>query len=113
MTIKAVTDFIASWFTPDDQEGEETPARFLIKPLNGVQYAEIVTEFNQATSMLTASGISKTLKYGLKDWEGIEGSEGALTYDAKNLKYLPGDYHHLIAAEIISRSSVQEDEIKK
>lgn len=115
MAIKAITDLTPEWFTPEGQEGDENPVKFLIKPLNGLQHAEIIGELRQEGEgfRITTDGITKALKYGLEDWIGVEGESGPINYQFKNLKYLPGDYHHLVAGEILRKTTISEDEQKK
>lgn len=115
MTIKAISDLAPAWFTPDDQEEEETPARFKIQQLNGIQSAEVFAEFRKDgdTPRLTAHGIKTAIKYGLCDWEGIEGESGEVKFSLENLDVLPGQYHVLIASEILAKADMTEDEAKK
>lgn len=116
MSIKAIKRLSGLWFTPEDQKGEDKPARFKIQPLNGLQHAEIISELRSdgRDYHLTYTGIQSALKNGLIDWENIEDEEGKpLSFKPSNLRCIPGNYLHEIAGEIIGLSNISEDDAKK
>ena len=116
MAIKAISDFSPTWFIPDDQAGEKSPAQFKIKQLNGIQAAEVFAELkmiNDVDASLSAEGVRLAIRYCLVGWDGIEGEGGPVVFSQDKLKYLPGHYHPQIAGAIVSKSNLSEDEAKK
>jgi len=115
MAIRAITDFSETWFTPEDQQGEDTPARFKVRQLDGLQTTALFSEMrmNGDQLALTAAGIRHAVNCGLVGWENIENEKGPLEFKKQNLKFLPGEYHSLIASEITIKSMMQDDEQKK
>lgn len=115
MAIRALTGIAAEWFTPPSQEGEDSPARFKLQPMNGEQFNMVLPDvlITEESAKINGDGVRQILAYGLIDWEGVEGSEGsALSCNRQNHKFLPGFVRLEIASEIFRRSIVSEDERK-
>lgn len=115
MTIKAVGKLVPEWFTPEDQEKEDSPARFKIKALNGIEKAEAMNNLRiEGDKMhLNFQGVLSVLKNGLLDWEEISDEKGPVNYSYDNLNVLPGEYHMQVAKAILDKSEVSEETKKK
>lgn len=114
MSIKIISKLSPEWFTPKDQRKEETPTRFKIRQLNGVEHAEVMAELREdgGRNYLTFRGVMAALK-GLLDWENVEDQNGEVTFSQSNLKMIPGDYLHEVAGAILEKSNISEEEEKK
>lgn len=101
----------AVWYVPEDYKGEDNPPRFKIRPLNSEEYADIAmgaTDTGDGVS-IGSSGIKKAVRAGLVDWENIGENE---PFSLSKISLLPTDIYMEVASEIISISSLQENEIK-
>lgn len=130
MATQARTGLVAEWFTPLDQrdtladpespESEsnpltviDRPTRYRLKPLDGMQFAEIMTmgEHGLDGSFIpTHVGRKLTLAYTLKDWENLDHKDKPDKFSLGALHHIPG--HHIIecANHIIEVSGPTEDD---
>lgn len=132
MSTEARTGLVAEWFTPVDQrdaladpdapESEtnpivevERPTRYRLKPLNGIQFMEIMT-YGEHTAggefIPTHLGRMLTLRYTLKDWENLDHKGEPDKFSLPAMHHAPG--HHLIecANHIIEVSAPGGDDAK-
>lgn len=134
MATQARTGLVPEWFTPLDQrdapgdpdepESEsnpikviDRPTRYRLKPLDGLQFAEIMTlgeHTSEGEFIPTHLGRVLTMRYTLKDWENLDLKNGDPDpFSLPALHHMPG--HHLIEAvnHIIRVSMNTEDDEKK
>lgn len=118
MAIKAISKLTEEWYTPEDQRGldeSERPARFKIKPLNGIQSAELINELRQDGDKMffTKTGLKLALNYGLVGWENIDIDGQDLNYSVANMSRIPATYLHEVAGEILEKSTLSGEDQKK
>ena len=116
MAIRAAAALVEDWFIPEDQVGEDKPARFKIKSLDNIDLMRVM-----ADGRITADGAfipnhdgrMFILKKGLIDWEGIEDeSDNPIRYSASNLGRVPAGILFDVANEILTRSFLSPEEKK-
>lgn len=117
MAIKTINPIAPEWYTPRSEEGADCPARFRIRGLNGSEMGYvmpelIVDEANQLVTGATGKGLDMILRYGLKDWEHVEGEGGGVAYAPSNFALLPHEVRVELALQIIVRSFVSPAEKK-
>lgn len=61
---------------------------------------------------LTARGIRAALRYGLVDWENVDGASGAIEFSPAAVDRLPWMYRQMLAGEILGRSELTGAEVK-
>lgn len=132
MATEARTGLVPEWFTPVDQRGEledpeleesetnpiievDRPTRYKLKPLDGLQFMEIMTHGEHTESgefIPTHLGRVLTLRHTLKDWENLDHKGKPDKFSIGALHHAPG--HHLIecANHIIEVSAAMEDDSK-
>lgn len=64
------------WFTPEDQENDDNPARYHLRPLKPPQIAKLQQHFNGETGAIGALGLYEAAKAGIVDWENVNDQEG-------------------------------------
>lgn len=118
MAITALAGLAPYWYTPEEEQGEPAAAQFKLKPLNGMQYLEImhegkVTQDGQGF-VTNYQGRQMLLKYGLLDWKNVETETGdPLPFSIRNLDMIPADILLELGNEILSKSSLAEADRKK
>ena len=114
--IKVNTGLIADWYTPASEKDSEKPARFKLKPLDGMQYVELCGEakFTESGGMVpTRKATEIALKAALVDWENIdEANDRPLKFSPHNFKHLPAEILSELVNEILIRSTLTEDDSK-
>ena len=115
MSIKAVKKITEDWYTIAGQEGEENPARFKIRSLNGVEHAAVISHLKveNGNFVLNFGGVMEAVKFGLVGWEGFEGEDGPLDFSLENLDFIPGLHIREAASAILKMCNISEDEVKK
>ena len=119
MAIKALNPFEPVWYTPKDEVDDENPTRFKIKGMNGVQFADVASEFilddKREIQNISKDGAVKALKYGLVDWENFANDKGTVKFTKNinmNLQFIPYELIIELAMEIVAISDQTEDERK-
>ena len=102
MAIQAIEKIAADWYTPESEREEESPTRFKIQPLNGLQHMEVLGD-------LYKSGPFNAIRYGLVGWENFNDENGKpINFSLENVKRVPPVYLSEISTEIINRSELGE-----
>lgn len=114
MAIRATEGLTPSWWTPPSEKDEDRPTRFLIAPLTGAQQDEVLegATIEDGRLMLTAAGIRRAIRYGLRDWENFDGEHGPIPFSHAATDKLPWSVRRLLAGEIVNRSDLTGDEVK-
>jgi hypothetical protein len=116
MPITAISNLTPEWYTPECEKGVDDPTRFKLKPLDGKEYMEIMSEFRREESgefTISSRGLHAALKYGLVGWENFMDSHGKdVKYSPHNLGKVPPIILQELAGEIINRSELGETERK-
>ena len=106
----------SSWFTPESEKDEEQPAKFKLKELNREQLDDAMNDAKfeaNGTFRLSPQGTRSALKNGLEEWESVEDEDGAnLKCTFVNHRYLPWAMGQELAAKIVMKSMLGEDETK-
>lgn len=93
-----LAEFKASEEEPPALEPVENPTRYLIRPLDGVQFMEVMTHgvHTPAGDFIPShAGRLLVLKYCLKGWENLSDPDGSATeFSLPGMHKAPG--HHLI-----------------
>lgn len=110
MTTKALTGLVAEWFTPADQADDETPTRYKLKPLNGLQFMEVAQHGNvDGDGAFTPNhkGRLLLLHHGLKDWENVvDDKDESLGFNLARIKFIPTTHLVEISNELLMRSAL-------
>ncbi|MBL1293070.1 MAG: hypothetical protein COB61_004275 [Thiotrichales bacterium] len=115
MAISIVNKLSTVWYVPRPEIEAASPSRFSLRPLNGMQYMEVIQETTGAglDIRISGRGLKLALEYGLVDWEGITNAAGEkVNYSRIELQKLPPELLTELANQIIIQSDVTEDEIK-
>lgn len=106
----------SSWYTPDSEKECEEPAKFKLKDLNREQLDDAMngaTMLDNGSIRLSPSGTRSALKAGIEDWEAISDEDGGnLKPTFVNHRYLPWAIGQELAAEILKRSMLGEEDEK-
>jgi len=106
----------SSWYTPDSEKESEEPAKFKLKDLNREQLDDVMngaTILESGNIRLSPMGTRAALKAGLEDWEGINDEDGGkVKCTFVNHRYLPWGLGQDLAAEILTRSMLSEEDEK-
>jgi len=112
MSLSPLKGLAPEWFTPSSQQDDEdSPARFKLKPLNGVQLDQALegATYNDKGDLvdLSARGKVAALRFGLVGWENYDDK-----FKVAKFINIPWQERQEIAFEIINISVVQEDDEK-
>lgn len=116
--LKALKHLVAEHYVPLSERDSETPTRFLLRPLDGIERLDVTYYRDEMGNLsLSSSAARAALKHGLQGWENFLDDAGSpVMYipgdrDA-NLKRLPAELVAELATEIFVRSVLTEDERK-
>ncbi len=132
MATEARTGLVADWFTPVDQRDAltdpdepetetnpivkvEKPTRYRLKPLDGLQFMEIMTHGEHTADgafVPTHLGRVLTLRYGLKDWENLDHKGKPDKFSIAAMHHAPGGHLIECANRIIEVSAPGADDAK-
>lgn len=105
-----------SWYTPESEKDSEQPAKFKLRELNREQLDDAMngaTILENGAIRLSPAGTRAALKAGLEDWEGITDEDGqSLKCSFVNHRYLPWAIGQELAAEILTKSMLSEEDEK-
>jgi hypothetical protein len=109
MAITAIKGIAPDWFEPE-QTGEN-PTRFKLKPLNGLNYLELLAGLDG--QKLTARSIDAALQYGLVAWENFKDFDGnEIEHSVRNFERIPPMTINAIVNEIMNISQLSGEERK-
>ena len=107
--ITALSNIAAEFYTPTTEIDEENPTRFKLKPLNGIDYMNVITESGtnaDGNFVLSASSGQRALKSGLVDWENFTFADGKdVKFSIHNFKLIPAEILAELIGQIMSISS--------
>ena len=116
MAIKVKSKIVPVWYTPKSEEKEENPASFKLKPLNGLEYTDVIANTSNdagGESKLSERGVRLAIKHGLLDAKNLideHGNEIKLKHVGHGV--LPMNILIELAGQIIDLSSMSDDDIK-
>lgn len=106
------------WFDLPEPGGDGPVAGFLIKPLNGMQMAEIVGDYlkeRNGQKTIGAGGITQAFRWGVKGWRNIEDGEHAgedLLFTRENMQKIPWTAIMNVGARILELSQLGDSDRK-
>lgn len=116
MAIITANPVASRWYTPASQEGEESPAKFKIRPLDGEQLSEAMYQAKITENggiELHPDGMRSALRNGLIDWQNVMDTDGnEIPFSRTAIRLLPWTERLDLAGEIINISFMTEDEEK-
>jgi len=105
MADTALKGLVPEWFTPEDQEHDDAPARYKLKPLKPPQIARLQKEFDSETGAIGAVGLYEAAKSGIVGWENVNDQEGReLRYTRVNIDELPYSRILELGGQILANS---------
>jgi len=115
MAIKTISVLAATWFVPKSEKDDMNPARFEVRPLDGMQYMEVMNETSGTGVDLRISGrgLKLALQHGLVGWETVQDKDGKnIEFSRNEVNRLPPILLTELAAEILDISELGEEAIK-
>lgn len=117
MAIKATSVIKPDWYTPEDEKEEESPTRFKLKPLDGIQYMDVMSEVAKNLDgdiQITGRGLKLVVKWGVVGWENfVDPDTGKeIKYSPHNMQRVPPLVLSELVSEILERSEIGEDQTK-
>lgn len=115
MTITALSGLVEQEYIPEDDKDSENPTVFRLKPLNGMQYMEVMSEVKRVGDFLRVSGdgLKLAIKYGLVGWKDFYDENGKdVKFNPHTVLRVPSDVLAELADKIISISRLEGTEIK-
>lgn len=107
-----ITGITPEWFELPNQKGDADPVKFLIRPLNGMEGADIVlNSYDVRTGSINQSGIITAFKLCVQDWKNISGPgpSGLLEYSKQAILSLRTPWILEVGARILEISKINED----
>lgn len=116
MAITAISKLTAEDYIAQSDREDESPTRFRLRPLNGLQYMEVISELSRGDDgqlRISGKGMKLALQYGLVGWSNFRDSDGKeIKFNPVNVEKIPPVILSELAGEIINRSEIGEDERK-
>jgi len=116
MSIKVNTGLVADWYTPESEKDSDNPARFKLKPLDGLTQVDVYSKAKiteQGGFVPTRQAAEVALRASLIEWENIDDANGRpLKCSPHNFRHLPGEIVQELTQEILIRSDLDEDDEK-
>lgn len=110
MPITAIDNLSPSWYTPECEKDEENPTRFNLRPLDGLEYMEVIAEVTKLESgdfSISSRGMQKAIRSGVVGWENFLGSNGKdIKFSPHNINKIPPLILQELASEVIERSEL-------
>lgn len=104
------------WFTPSDEKEKASPARYKVRPLDGMEFLEVVPHVTIVDGFIhyDGKGMQILIRRGLLDWEGHTDPDtgNVLEFSADAVSRIPPLRLKAIAYEIANRSQLTEGEAK-
>ena len=99
------------WYELSNQEGETDPVQFLIRPLDGMEGADIVlNSYDARTGSINQGGIIAAFKLCVQDWKNISSpGAGLLDYSEHAMLSLRTPWILEVGARILEISELSED----
>ncbi len=113
MTDTSLKGLAPEWFTPEDQENEEAPARYNLRPLKPPQIAKLQAHFDGETGAVTALGLYEAAKSGIIGWENVNDQEGnPMKFTRANIDEIQYGRLLELGGQILANSFLTEDDEK-
>jgi len=112
MAIVPTEKMAPAMYTPPDQEGNPDPTRFRLKPLDGMEYLEVMPHIVVKDGFINydGEGMVKLIRFGLVGWENFRDDGEEIPFSPFNVRRLTPLRLQGIAREIANRSQLTEDE---
>jgi hypothetical protein len=115
--LKALNPLTPEWYTPKSDEGNDSPTRFKIRPLSGVEGMDLeLFRDVEGNTRISGRSAKMILRHGLSDWENFGSDADKLDFKPgnpdENIARLPMAIADELVAEIFRRTVMQETERK-
>ena len=115
MAIRAADPVTPFWYTPKSEEGKDSPTRFHLKPLDGIEMFAVrsMIKFDEDGQLITTPECARAvLRTGLLGWENFANASGPVVFDAVertgNLAHFDFDMVSELFSAVINRSVLSE-----
>ncbi len=116
MTITAFSGLAPEKYIPRSEREEDSPAEFTLKPLNGLEYMEVIGQLINDEDLgwqITGRGLRIAISYGVIGWTEFNDADGKeIKFSKNNVKLLPSVILGELADKIINISEIGEAERK-
>ena len=111
MAIKALRGVSVEWYTPEDQRDDDSPTKFLLKPLTPPELEQVMEALPDGSIGIPISNYSRVLKLGLKDWENFTDDEDKpIKATFVNHYRIPQQYRIELGAQILALSHLSGED---
>ena len=115
--LKALNPLVPEWYTPEEEKEDPNPTEFLIRPLSGVERADVEFRHDELHgASMTERGARVCLKHGLRGWKNFQDSEGPVKFNdinpEENMRRLPLSLVTELAFQIWHKSHLNERALK-
>jgi hypothetical protein len=114
MAIVVRSKLIPETYTPKSEIDADNPASFTLKPLNGLEYTDIMCHLiddGDGNQRISVTGLNKLIKYGLVSAEGLTDEKGK-QIKKPGAEMLDPVLLSEIATRILDISNISENERK-
>ena len=115
MAITAISNLAPFDYVPELDRDSESPTTFKLKPLNGMQYMEVISELKSdgGETRLSGKGMHLAINHGLVGWDNFSDDNGkAVKFNPANINKIPPIVLAELAGEIVSKSELGVTETK-
>ena len=97
-------------YIPESEKNEPNPAEFTLKPLNGLEFMEVMNEmYRDENGVLRMPGeaLKKAINFGVRGWKNFLDPQGEdVPFNKSNIPLIPAPVLSDLANKIISISEV-------
>lgn len=116
--MKAISIIVPSWYVPKSEEGKESPTRFKLRGLTGMEFLAVHENAKERNGgyVLGTDAQKAALKYGLVGWEGLNDDKGPVEFSRiqdDNLARIPFDVIRELTNEVLARTELSGEDEKK
>lgn len=116
--MKAISIIVADWHTPKTEEGKESPTRFKLRGLTGMEFLAVHEKAieRDGVYILGTEAQKTALKYGLVGWENFYDKNTMVEFSRKpedNLARIPFDVIKDLTNKILDSTELSGDDEKK
>jgi hypothetical protein len=116
VSITIIGNLSPTWYTPEDQQGQDDPVEFKLKPLSGLERLEVSGETRTDSNgelILTAKGLILAVRYGLIGWRRVLDEQGReIKFNTQAIGKLSPELLAELSGVILERSTLGGEEKK-
>jgi hypothetical protein len=108
MGMRLCSGITPEWIQPDGCE-----AKFYMKPLDSLDYAEFRVSIKAGTGEISAESMRRTFQKSLLDWEGVEDEQGKpVKFDLSRISDIPTNIILNLINKVYEISQLRDNEKK-